>query len=198
MKKTLWLSSQSPRRAELLSQIGVWFRLLVADIDETPSAGEAANDYVERMAREKAEAGFANLGPESGVAVVLGADTAVVVDGDILGKPVNAEQARQMLQRLSGREHEVLSAVCVRDAERSRSAICVSRVQFEKLTDERISAYLALNDYADKAGAYGIQGAAAAFIAHLDGSYSAVMGLPLYETAGLLDDFQIDYALVKR
>lgn len=196
-RRFLWLASRSPRRAELLSQLGVWFRMATADIDETPRPDEKPVDYVARMAREKAMAGLASL-DDTGGAPVLGADTAVVVDGDILGKPANAAEAELMLQRLAGREHEVISGVCVLDEQRSRSAINRSRVRFSQLDTTRIQAYLALNDYADKAGGYGIQGAAAAFIEHLSGSYSGVMGLPLHETAGLLDDFGIDYALVPR
>lgn len=184
----LVLASASPRRCELLAQIGIVFEQWVAAIDETPLAGEAPADYVKRLALEKARAvhadGRARL-------PVLGADTVVVVDGQLLGKPRDADHGRAMLRQLSGRRHEVFSAVAVID---QREAVALSRsaVWFRHLSADDIEAYWRSGEPRDKAGGYAIQGLAATFIERLDGSYSGIMGLPLYETARLLQDFGID------
>ncbi|HTN94657.1 MAG TPA: Maf family protein [Gallionella sp.] len=194
----IYLASQSPRRRELLKQIGVSFEMLLmrADprrntaVDETPHTDEQPENYVRRVAQAKAEAGysalrFRNLPP----APVLAADTAVVLEGKIFGKPGGAEQAAAMLHQLSGREHQVLSAVAIALDEHVEVALSVSTVRFAELSEERIRRYLHTREYSDKAGGYAIQGHAAAFIEHLSGSYSGVMGLPLFETVQLLQRF---------
>ncbi|CAK9891117.1 MULTISPECIES: Maf family protein [Pseudomonas] len=188
----LYLASGSPRRRELLTQIGIPFTSLSAEIDETPLPAEAAAAYVERLAREKACAGLASLpqGGDSPVAV-LGADTAVVLEGRILGKPQNREDALAMLAALSGREHQVLTAVAVADHQRCLSVNVSSRVLFRPVSAEEAEAYWASGEPADKAGSYAIQGLGAVFVQRLEGSYSAVVGLPLNETAELLGQFGI-------
>ncbi|WP_109511402.1 Maf family protein [Pseudomonas ovata] len=186
----LYLASGSPRRRELLAQIGVPFSVLSAQIDETPLAAETPEAYVERLARSKARAGLALL-PGTQQACVLGADTAVVLDGRILGKPVDREDALTMLAALSGREHEVLTAVAVLDRQRCESRVVASRVRFRAIQAHEASTYWASGEPLDKAGSYAIQGLAAIFVAGLHGSYSAVVGLPLCETADLLGHFGI-------
>jgi septum formation protein len=194
----IYLASQSPRRRELLKQVGINFESLLlrsdpireVDVDETPYAVELPENYVQRICRIKAEAGYAALKLRNlPVFPVLAADTTVTLDGEILGKPNNAEQAAAMLRRLSGREHQVLSAVAIALGEHIETALSISTVRFTSLDDERIRRYLLTNEYADKAGGYGIQGHAGAFIEHLSGSYSGVMGLPLFETVRLLRHF---------
>jgi len=183
-KNFIYLASQSPRRRALLAQIGVEFRSISVSVDETPRAGEAPADYACRLALEKARQGWSALGSRQR-APVLGADTAVVIEGVILGKPVNAAQAGEMLARLSGRTHEVLTAVAVVDDE-ERSCLNRSRVSFRELSERERSAYAEDPEPLGKAGGYAVQGRAAAFISNLEGSYSGVMGLPLFETAALL------------
>lgn len=194
----IYLASQSPRRRELLKQIGVNFGVLLLrsepsreiGVDETPYAGEAPADYVQRVCQAKAAAGYAALNLRNMPPFpVLAADTTVILDGKIFGKPDNAEQAAAMLRQLSGREHQVLSAVAVALGEHVEAALSTSTVRFAPLDEERIHRYLLTREYADKAGAYGIQGHAGAFIEHLSGSYSGVMGLPLFETVQLLRHF---------
>ena len=187
---TLYLASGSPRRRELLAQIGVSFTPLIASIDETPLPDEPAYGYVERLAREKALAGLATL-EQAGAAVVLGADTAVVLDGRILGKPADRAQGLAMLTALAGREHQVLTAVALAAAGRIESQVVTSRVHFRALRAGEAEAYWASGEPQDKAGGYGIQGLAAVFVSQLQGSYSAVVGLPLCETAQLLGEFGI-------
>ncbi|HEF4758766.1 TPA: septum formation inhibitor Maf [Pseudomonas putida] len=188
--KHLYLASGSPRRRELLTQIGVPFTAIGADIDETPLTHESPSDYVERLARGKAAAGRAAV--VSGVPFcVLGADTAVVLDGKILGKPVDEADACAMLKMLSGKEHEVLTAIALLDDERCESRVVRSLVRFRAIGAEEAAAYWASGEPRDKAGGYGIQGLGAVFVAGLDGSYSAVVGLPLCETAELLGHFGI-------
>jgi len=196
----LYLASASPRRRELLLQIGVPHRLVAAGIDETVRPGEAALDYVERLAREKAAAGLAALEGTArdgsardgeAAACVLGADTAVVLDGRILGKPEDRAEGLAMLAALSGRRHEVLTAVALCDATRCLSRVVRSEVQFRALTAAEREAYWASGEPCDKAGGYGIQGLGAVFVSRLEGSYSAVVGLPLCETAELLAAFGI-------
>ncbi|MCF6323005.1 MAG: Maf-like protein [Gammaproteobacteria bacterium] len=190
MKNALiYLVSQSPRRRELLYQIGVEHEVLVADIDETPSVGEVAELYVTRMALEKARAGRASLSVID--KPLLAADTSVVVDDEILGKPLDEADACAMLQRLAGRTHRVISAVALVDEAIEVSRLSVSHVAFRDINDEEIRAYWRSGEPADKAGGYGIQGAGACFIERLEGSYSGVMGLPLFETAALMRDFGI-------
>lgn len=180
----LVLASASPRRRELLASLGVAFVCDPAEIDETVRAGERAVDYVARMAQEKSLGVLARH--TRGDEIVLGADTSVVVDGDVLGKPENRLHAQQMLQRLSGRTHEVLSAVCVASHSARQSVVVTTSVAFVALTDQAIAAYLATEEPWDKAGAYGIQGLAGAFVRRIEGSYSNVVGLPLAETWEML------------
>lgn len=184
----LYLASQSPRRRELLARLGLAFDVIDVDIPEHPGPGEAAEDYVRRVAREKAGAGLLQVSSRPG-ARVLAADTEVVLDGRIYGKPADATDAAAMLRSLAGRTHRVLSAVYLVDAGREAEALSVSEVSVGALDEELLAAYLAGGEWRGKAGAYGIQGAAQVFIAHLSGSHSGVMGLPLYETAGLLRGF---------
>jgi septum formation protein len=189
----LYLASGSPRRRVLLTQIGVPFTAISADIDETPLIDESPAAYVERLARGKAEAGRAKLAvSESGAPIcVLGADTAVVLDGQILGKPVDEADAVAMLMALSDREHEVLTAIAVLDGQRCESRVVRSLVRFRPISREEAAAYWASGEPQDKAGSYGIQGLGAVFVAGLNGSYSAVVGLPMCETAELLGHFGI-------
>ncbi|MHA7856064.1 Maf family protein [Marinobacter shengliensis] len=180
--QTLILASASPRRAELLQQIGLTFRVQPADIDETVAEGESAEHYVERLAREKA----LRVAGENPGAVVLGSDTSVVLQGEILGKPVDAAEARATLARLSGRQHQVMTAVALARGEVCQSHLSVTNVTFRSLSEAEIRAYVDSGEPMDKAGSYGIQGLGGIFVQELQGSYSAVVGLPLLETAGLL------------
>ncbi len=188
---SIYLASASPRRRELLRQIGVSYRRLRLDVDETPRLGETPGGYVARLALAKARTGCAALGRRR-PAPVLGADTAVVVDGEILGKPRDRAEGLAMLTRLSGREHRVLSAVAVAVPTRDAVRVQESRVRFRALTPAECVAYWDSGEPLDKAGGYAIQGRAAAFVVELRGSYSGVMGLPLFETAELLRAFGID------
>ncbi|MEE8496081.1 MAG: Maf family protein, partial [Xanthomonadales bacterium] len=183
-KSLLILASSSPRRWELLNQVGVAYRVIVADIDESIRGGEGVREYVCRMAREKA----LEVHRRDGVTVaVLGADTAVVVNGRILGKPVDREDAIRMLEGLSGRTHEVWSAVAlVLPGGGLRERLNITKVTFSELDRAWIESYCDSGDPMDKAGAYGVQGIAAQKISHMEGSYSGVMGLPLHETAEIL------------
>lgn len=180
----LILASASPRRAELLRQIGADFQVAPAEIDETPQPGEAAQHYVERLAREKASC----VAGEAPGARVLGSDTSVVVDGEILGKPESDTQACEMLRRLSGRTHQVMTAIALAQEQNCRSLVVVTDVSFRELSEAEIVAYVATGEPMDKAGSYGIQGLGGIFVRELKGSYSAVVGLPLQETAELLAD----------
>lgn len=181
------LASSSPRRRELLQQIGVPFRIQVQAVDETPLPAELPGDYVARLALEKARA-VAVLNPGE---VVLGSDTTGVLDHQILVKPADEADARRMLQAMSGRTHQVLTAVAlVQDAREVVRVVCTD-VTFCALTPEQIDAYIATGEPADKAGAYGIQGMGAVLVAGIHGSYSNVVGLPLTETAALLREFRI-------
>ncbi|ATE62266.1 Maf family protein [Thauera sinica] len=195
----IYLASKSPRRRELLRQIGVHFDVLTfragergydADVDETPLPDEGVERYVERVALTKAQAGMRRVLWRKLVRQpVLSADTTLEVDGEIIGKPVDAGDAHAILHRLSGRSHRVLTAVAMSDGERTRSRLSVSDVRFRALTDHDIRHYIATGEPLDKAGAYGIQGHAAIFVEEIRGSYSGIMGLPLFETAQLLDAF---------
>lgn len=187
---TLYLASGSPRRRELLTQIAVPFLTQIAPIDENALPGESPIAYVERLALSKAQAGLAAL-TDTADAVVLGADTAVVLDGRILGKPTDRSDALATLSDLSGRTHEVLTAVALVSRERQVSRVVTSQVTFRALSQAEIEAYWASGEPQDKAGCYGIQGLAAVFVSQLQGSYSAVVGLPLCETAALLAEFAI-------
>lgn len=184
--RTLILASSSPRRKALLEQLGIRCEVRPVDIDESVREGETPRGYVERLALEKARAARTDDG-----AVVLGADTAVVVDDDILGKPRDFAHAREMLKRLADREHEVLTAVAVLAGAHEEVVTTTSRVVFGPLADETIEAYWATGEPADKAGAYAVQGIAGAFVRELHGSVTGVIGLPLYETVELLHRFGI-------
>ena len=188
--KPLYLASGSPRRRELLTQIGVPFSAISADIDETPLNHESPSAYVERLARGKAEAGRGTVVSDAAFCV-LGADTAVVLNGKILGKPVDEADACAMLMMLAGQEHEVLTAIAVLDGERCESRVVRSLVRFRPIGRDEAAAYWASGEPQDKAGGYGIQGLGAVFVAGLDGSYSAVVGLPLCETCEVLGHFGI-------
>ena len=194
----IYLASQSPRRRELLKHIGINFETLLlrsslsrrVDVDETPRKDESPEAHVQRVCQEKVNAGwmllqFRNLLPLP----VLAADTSVILDGKIIGKPQDREQAAATLRVLSGRQHQVLSAVAVSFEERTEMRLSISKVTMATLNEERIRRYILTSEPLDKAGAYGIQGHAAAFIQHIEGSYSGVMGLPLFETAELLKIF---------
>jgi septum formation protein len=180
----LILASASPRRADLLRQIGVTFTVQSADIDESRLASEAAEDYVTRLAREKAAAVAVAL--EDDGRPVLAADTCVVMDGELLGKPVDRADAMAMLSLLSGREHRVLTGVCLQSGGAERVVLSDTRVRFLELAKAACEAYIDSGEPFDKAGAYGIQGPAAAFVAGINGSYTGVVGLPLAETWQLL------------
>jgi septum formation protein len=184
----LYLASQSPRRRQLLEQLGVEFAPIEVAVVESREPGEAPADYVSRVARDKARAGLAAVADQP-QAWVLGADTEVVLDGDVFGKPVDAADAAAMLRRLSARTHEVISTLWLVDAQRESCAVCVSQVRFAPLDAAAIDAYVGTGEPFGKAGGYAIQGRAAAFVERLSGSYSGVMGLPLFETAGLLRAF---------
>jgi septum formation protein len=181
----IYLASGSPRRRELLRQIGVSFRVIGAELDETTRAGESAAAYVSRLAEAKAAVGWEGC-RDLGAAPVLAADTAVVLDGEILGKPADMKAAMAMLLRLSGRAHEVLTGVALRTAAGLELKVSRSLVSFRTVDPGEARAYWNTGEPRDKAGAYAIQGYAAVFIADLKGSYSGVMGLPLFETAELL------------
>jgi len=179
------LASGSPRRRELLKQIGVAFEVLSVTVDESVLPHEAAEAYVERLARLKAAAGWAAR-PATAVAPVLAADTTVVLGGRILGKPADAADGQRMLLELSGRSHAVLTAVALATPDGVRSSLSRSEVSFRPISAAEALEYWNTGEPKDKAGGYAVQGRAAVFIRHLHGSYSGVMGLPLYETAELL------------
>jgi septum formation protein len=191
----IYLASKSPRRRELLRQVGVDFELLMLrndtargpDVSEDEVPGESPEAYVARVAGEKAAFAFnvvqmRRMRPRP----VLAADTTVTIDGTILGKPLDPDDAARMLERLSGRTHQVLTSVAVHYANMAEQITQVSQVRFAKLTPDAIKAYCASSEPYDKAGGYGIQGLAALFVEHIDGSHSGIMGLPLFETANLL------------
>jgi septum formation protein len=183
----LHLASASPRRSELLRQLGLSFDIKPVHIDETPRDGEMPVAYVQRLAREKAHAAWEML--ESPDAPVLAADTAVVLDGLILGKPTDAADAARMLRALSGRRHEVLTAIALLDAAREELAVSRTGVSFRSLRPAEIAGYWRTGEPAGKAGGYAIQGLGAVFVDEIHGSYSGVVGLPLFETAQLLARF---------
>jgi septum formation protein len=200
LQQRVYLASRSPRRRELLKQIGISFEILLLredlrrgmDVDETPLPNEAPRDYVQRVARAKA----ANATLQTGRRMlpsypVLTADTTVALDGRIFGKPADADEAARMLQALSGRRHLVLTAIAVAGGDDVRTALSESTVEFRELTGDEIRRYIATREPLDKAGAYAIQGRGALFVRNLNGSYSGVMGLPLFETAELLRAFRV-------
>ncbi len=186
----LYLASQSPRRAELLARLGPAFEPLALDVPEIRSPDETAQAYVRRVSAEKARAGWDKVRHRPG-AVVLSADTEVILDGDVFGKPADAADAAAMLRRLSGRTHEVLSVVTAAMEGRQTQVESRSDVTFAPLDEADIAAYVASGEPMGKAGAYAIQGPGERFVAHLSGSHSGVMGLPMHETWTLLREFGV-------
>ena len=191
--ESIILASASARRQELLSQIGVRFTVRSQDIDESIRIGELANDYVIRMAQEKANSALSALCviKESSDTLVLAADTSVVCDARVLGKPLDEADAVDMLRCLSGREHRVLSAVTLATQDKQRTVLSESQVIFREISVAEAQQYYRSGEPQGKAGAYAIQGYAAVFVEQLIGSYSGVMGLPLFETAQLLAEFSV-------
>ena len=197
----IYLASRSPRRRELLTQMGVRFEPLLfregsrtdVDTDESVRPGEQPDDYVRRVTRMKVEAAWQRVVMRRGLQrkPVLAADTTVALTGEILGKPAGRDEAERMLRKLSGTQHRVLTAVAVQFEGRLEMAVSESLVTFAALDDARIAAYVQTGEPFDKAGGYGIQGRAGAFVERLEGSYTGVMGLPLYETANLLRLFGV-------
>ncbi|HZP12848.1 MAG TPA: Maf family protein [Nevskiaceae bacterium] len=188
MSPQLYLASRSPRRSQLLAQLHLRFEVLPADIPESPAPGQDAEAYVRAMALGKAQAARGNARDDL---PVLGADTEVVIDGEVLGKPVDRAHGIAMLRRLSGRPHEVFSAVTVLRGDRCESELSITRVIFGDVGAAEADAYWSSGEPADKAGGYGIQGLGAVFVKRIEGSYSGVMGLPLFETAQLLARFGV-------
>jgi len=180
----IFLASNSPRRRELLAQIGVRFGVIAVDLDEAPLGGESPEDYVLRVALDKARAAR-EVASGQPVLPILAADTAVVIDGQILGKPRDRADAARMMRLLSGRTHRVLSGIALVGAQETQE-LSISEVTFRDVPPEEAHAYWKTGEPADKAGGYGIQGVGALFVRELRGSYSGVMGLPLFETAALL------------
>lgn len=190
----LYLASQSPRRAELLRQIGVQFQQFSVDVPEQHAPGESPEAYVTRLAKDKAQAGWQYIENKAmATQPVLGSDTVVVCDQHILEKPRDLQHAIEILSMLSGRSHKVLSAVAVVDASRCECAVSSTGVTFKHITRAEIERYWATGEPADKAGAYGIQGLGAVFVDAISGSYSNVVGLPLEKTVQLLARFDINY-----
>ena len=192
----LYLASRSPRRRELLHQIGIEFDTLISpfEVDETPLAGEAPATYVERVTRAKAAQGLSLIRERHLIAhPVLSADTTLEVDGEIIGKPDSPSHAESILHRLSGRTHRVITGVAVANRLRCDYVSSVSEVRFRPLAQDEIRHYILSGEPMDKAGAYGIQGRAGLFVAHIAGSYSGIMGLPLCETGELLKTFGFSF-----
>jgi septum formation protein len=196
LDRGIYLASRSPRRRELLAQIGVRYHLLLfrsrpgetMDVDESTFGGETPEAYVERMARAKADAGWQRMVQRNlPRAPVLSADTTVALDNRIFGKPANRQHAAEMLAALSGRSHDVLTSVALKSDDWLECVVSRSEVKFKTLTPAEVAAYVESGECDDKAGAYAIQGRAGRFVVELRGSYSGVMGLPLYETGQLLD-----------
>ncbi|WP_144838513.1 Maf family protein [Leclercia adecarboxylata] len=183
---SLYLASGSPRRQELLTQLGVAFERIVTGIEEKRAEGESAQQYVSRLAREKALAGVAQVPRDL---PVLGADTIVILNGEVLEKPHDDEHAFKMLSKLSGQTHQVMTAVALADRQQVLDCLVVTDVTFRVLTEEDIAGYIASGEPMDKAGAYGIQGLGGCFVRKINGSYHAVVGLPLVETYELLSNF---------
>lgn len=186
MSAKIYLASASPRRKQLLSTIGIEFEQFATDIDESVRLGEQPAQFVRRLAEEKAKAGVAIA---SKALPVLGSDTIVVLNDHILGKPKDLDDAKKMLEGLSGNTHQVMTAIAFADQHKVLSEVITTEVSFKTLSQQEISDYCATNEPFDKAGSYGIQGYAGRFVTNLNGSYFAVMGLPLFETEQLLKEF---------
>lgn len=190
--KKIYLASRSPRRGEILSQLGISYEIMPSDIDEAVLLDEEPDAYVMRLAKEKAAVCLKTIKKKKLPAIpVLAADTTVAMDGDILGKPENDEDAARMLRHMSGRSHWVYTAVAVGLGSQLEVTLSATMVCMAELSREQIAAYVASGEPRDKAGAYGIQGMASTFIKRIDGSYSGVMGLPIFETSELLKKFGI-------
>lgn len=190
----LYLASKSPRRRELLQQIGVPHQVIAADVAEVPRTQESPRDYVQRLAREKAEAGYANVQRlQLALKPVLGADTIVVINNEILEKPRSAAHAAAMLRQLAGTTHEVMTAVALVDAAKVSVKLSLTEVTFRALTEAEIAAYWLTGEPCDKAGGYGIQGLGAVFVQQIHGSYSGVVGLPIAQTLELLQEFSLPW-----
>jgi nucleoside triphosphate pyrophosphatase len=188
----LYLASQSPRRGELLSQIGVQYQRLSVDVEECQGCGELPSEYVQRLAVDKSAAGWRELQRASlPIAPVMGADTIVVLDGQVLEKPSNEAEAVAMLARLSGRVHQVFTAVALTSTGAQEVVVCSTEVTFTRISESQARDYWQTREPKDKAGGYGIQGAGAVFVENLAGSYSGVVGLPLFETQQLLNQFDV-------
>lgn len=196
-----YLASSSPRRAQILQNLGFRFEIFCSEIDESPQINESAQDYVLRMAIAKNQAARLRWQQEKqrentphldSYIPFLSADTSVILDNQILGKPKDPAHAAQMLQSLSGREHQVITALCVANAQQIQSAVQISQVYFKNLSEQEISRYIATGEPMDKAGAYGIQQLGGAFIQHISGSFTGVMGLPVFESVELLKAFGVE------
>ena len=194
----IYLASQSPRRAELLKQIGIHYEPLLllddprqlADVDETPRINESPSDYVQRVCQAKADTAWESLlYRKLPPAPILAADTTIALDNKIIGKPHDNNDAASILRLLSGRQHQVLTAVAVKLHQRIESRLSITNVTFAQLSEERIQRYVSSGESQDKAGAYGIQGMAGTFVERIEGSYSGVVGLPLFETTQILNLF---------
>lgn len=193
----LYLASQSPRRAQLLRQIAINFKTLLVSVDETPLVDEPAEYYVQRLAIAKARAGWVQVEQQKLPQLpVLGADTAVICENEILGKPADRSQGLAMLRSLSGKRHQVMTGVCFCLGEQQWSTVNITEVTFRNISNQELSDYWDSGEPEGKAGAYAIQGRAAIFIKQLTGSYSSVVGLPLFETSQLLND--VEKEAVKR
>jgi len=192
MEPLIYLASESPRRRQLLEQIGVPFEPVQQDVEETMEQGESPEVFVLRLALDKARAGLANVDPARRLPV-LGADTVVVLDDRAMGKPEDQADGEEMLASLSGVSHRVLTGVALVDGEREATRISVNTVTLREISAAERAAYWRSGEPRGKAGGYAIQGRGAVFVEHLEGSYSGVMGLPLFETADMLEEFEIDY-----
>ncbi|NVK20954.1 MAG: septum formation inhibitor Maf [Kangiellaceae bacterium] len=192
--ESIYLASSSPRRKELLKQLGVSFELITNQFDETPFDKESPAEYVKRLAIGKARSAMTH--PDYSKSIpILGADTIVVLEGELLGKPKDIQDARLTLRSLAGKKHQVFTSVALCLGEEAIEKTASSEVQFARLTDRQIDAYCATGEPFGKAGSYAIQGAAASFISMMSGSYTGVVGLPLYETSLLLEQMQVKYLL---
>lgn len=187
----LILASQSPRRKQLLEGLGLKLKCLPVDIDESVQAHEKPQAYCERLALEKAQAAFKLCDDKLNDLPILGSDTIVVFEGEILGKPKDSQQAFEVLKKLSGNRHQVMTAVSVVSAQQNITKTSISWVEFGDITDEQIQNYIKTGEPMDKAGSYGIQGLASIWVKQITGSHSGIMGLPLYETCRILEKFNI-------
>lgn len=191
---SLYLASQSPRRRELLQQIGVRHQVISADVIEVPRTHESPSDYVQRLAREKAEAGYASVKRlQLDAKPVLGADTIVVINNEILEKPRDAEHAAAMLRQLAGATHQVMTAVALVSEDAQANKLSITDVVFRALAEDEIAAYWLTGEPRDKAGGYGIQGLGAVFVQQIRGSYTGVVGLPIEQTIELLQEFSVPW-----